>query len=185
MEAIEVPSWSPAAGRTLGEARRRRRTYGVLLAEVHRPAASRILNPSARGERCGPATRCWRSAPPDQIRGFKDWLREQRRRATSRAAESNIPGIPCCSRGALTPVQMAMRRPRRIRRRPGRSPLHIRKICAQKKRAQNRARFQGRKSKPAQFEPCVLAASPAFFASAAAFSSSVSSLAAFLNSLTD
>ncbi len=73
MEAIEVLGWSRAAGRTLGEAAPAQ-TYGVLVAGINRRGV-RILNPGAE-EKLQPADEVLALGTADQIRGFKEWLRE-------------------------------------------------------------------------------------------------------------
>jgi CPA2 family monovalent cation:H+ antiporter-2 len=73
MEAIEVPGWSGAAGRTLGEAAPAQ-AYGVLVAGINRRGV-RILNPSA-DEKLQPGDEVLALGTADQIRGFKEWLRE-------------------------------------------------------------------------------------------------------------
>ncbi|MGH7958081.1 MAG: cation:proton antiporter regulatory subunit, partial [Opitutaceae bacterium] len=74
MEAIVVPSWSRASGRTLGELSPGQ-SHGVQVAGVHR-GGLRILNPGApeilRGE-----DEILVLGTPVQIAEFKAWLREQ------------------------------------------------------------------------------------------------------------
>jgi|GEM_PF-4742947 len=74
MEALRVPEWSAAAGRTLGEIAPAR-VYGVLVAGINR-GGQRILNPSAE-EKLLSGDDVLALGAPDQIRGFKDWLREE------------------------------------------------------------------------------------------------------------
>jgi monovalent cation:H+ antiporter-2, CPA2 family len=73
MEAIMVPSWSPGAGRTLGQVAPAQ-TYGVLVAGINR-GGLRILNPNAEETLC-PDDEVLALGTADQIRGFKEWLRE-------------------------------------------------------------------------------------------------------------
>lgn len=73
MEALQVPSWGPAAGRTLGQIAPAQ-THGVLVAGINR-AGRRILNPSAE-ETVQPGDEVLALGTADQIRGFKEWLRE-------------------------------------------------------------------------------------------------------------
>jgi CPA2 family monovalent cation:H+ antiporter-2 len=74
MEAIGVPEWSPACGRTLGDLALAR-TFGVQIAGVNRSGV-RILNPSAE-EFIQAADDVLALGGPDQIREFKAWLRER------------------------------------------------------------------------------------------------------------
>lgn len=73
MEAVTIPSWSRACGRTLGELSPAR-DHGVQVAGVHR-GGLRILNPSAqetlRGE-----DEILVLGTPVEIAEFKEWLRE-------------------------------------------------------------------------------------------------------------
>jgi len=73
MEAIQLPRWSLAAGRTLGQIAPAQ-TYGVLVAGINRMGV-RILNPSAE-EKLQPGDEVLALGTADQIRGFKEWLRE-------------------------------------------------------------------------------------------------------------
>jgi monovalent cation:H+ antiporter-2, CPA2 family len=74
MEALAVPVWSEAAGRTLGDLAPAKR-YGVLVAGINR-AGVRILNPSADEQlRAGDEVLVLGNA--EQIRLFKTWLRER------------------------------------------------------------------------------------------------------------
>ncbi|PAW67920.1 MAG: hypothetical protein B9S34_03920 [Opitutia bacterium Tous-C1TDCM] len=73
MEAVTVPGWSRAAGRTLGELSPAR-NHGVQVAGVHR-GGLRILNPSAR-EQLRIGDEILVLGTPVQIGEFKGWLRE-------------------------------------------------------------------------------------------------------------
>jgi CPA2 family monovalent cation:H+ antiporter-2 len=73
MEALNVPPWSAAAGRTLGDVAPAKH-YGVLVAGINR-ASGRILNPSA-DEKLLPGDDVLALGTPEQIRTFKEWLRE-------------------------------------------------------------------------------------------------------------
>jgi CPA2 family monovalent cation:H+ antiporter-2 len=73
MEALPVPEWSPAAGRTLGDIAPAKQ-HGVLVAGINR-GGLRILNPSAEESlRVGDQVLALGNA--EQIRLFKEWLRE-------------------------------------------------------------------------------------------------------------
>ena len=74
MEALAVPAWSRAAGRTLGEMAPMQR-HGVLVAGVNRGGV-RILNPRAE-EVLQAGDEVLSLGTPDQIRSFKAWLREE------------------------------------------------------------------------------------------------------------
>lgn len=72
MEAITIPGWSRAAGRTLGELSPAQ-NHGVQVAGVHR-AGLRILNPAA-GECLRAGDEILTLGTPVQIVEFKEWLR--------------------------------------------------------------------------------------------------------------
>jgi CPA2 family monovalent cation:H+ antiporter-2 len=72
MEAITVPYWSRAAGRTLGDLSPAR-DHGVQIAGIHR-GGLRILNPSAQ-EKLRPGDEILALGAPLHIAEFKDWLR--------------------------------------------------------------------------------------------------------------
>ena len=74
MEAVIVPGWSRAAGKTLGELSPAR-NHGVQVAGVHR-GGLRILNPSAQ-ETLRSGDEILVLGTPVQISEFKDWLRER------------------------------------------------------------------------------------------------------------
>jgi CPA2 family monovalent cation:H+ antiporter-2 len=74
MEALAVPGWSRAAGRTLGEIAPMQ-SHGVLVAGVNRGGV-RILNPRAE-EVLQTGDEVLALGTPDQIRNFKAWLREE------------------------------------------------------------------------------------------------------------
>jgi CPA2 family monovalent cation:H+ antiporter-2 len=73
MEAIEVPDWSGASGRTLGEISPGQ-NHGVQIAGIRR-GEGRILNPGA-GEVLRPADELLVLGTPGQIREFRGWLTE-------------------------------------------------------------------------------------------------------------
>jgi CPA2 family monovalent cation:H+ antiporter-2 len=74
MEAVGVPDWSPASGRTLGEIAPAR-TFGIQIAGVNRDGV-RTLNPSAE-ERLQAGDEILALGTPSQIDEFKIWLRER------------------------------------------------------------------------------------------------------------
>ena len=74
MEAVVVPAWSGAAGKTLGELSPAE-NHGVQVAGVHR-GGLRILNPGAH-ERLRSGDEILVLGTPVQIGEFKDWLREK------------------------------------------------------------------------------------------------------------
>lgn len=74
MEALVLPAWSRAAGRTLGELSPAQR-HGVQIAGVHR-GGLRILNPTA-AETLRAGDEVLVLGTPVQIAEFKDWLRER------------------------------------------------------------------------------------------------------------
>mgnify|MGYP001600330896 CR=1 FL=1 len=74
MEALPVPLWSRAAGRTLGDIAPMK-AHGVLVAGVNRRGV-RILNPRAE-EVVQPGDEVLALGTADQIRSFKAWLREE------------------------------------------------------------------------------------------------------------
>lgn len=74
MEAVTVPGWSRAAGKTLGELSPAR-NHGVQVAGVHR-GGLRILNPSAQ-ETLRSGDEILVLGTPVQIGEFKEWLRER------------------------------------------------------------------------------------------------------------
>jgi CPA2 family monovalent cation:H+ antiporter-2 len=73
MEAIGVPEWSAACGRTLGELALAR-TFGIQIAGVNR-SGLRILNPSAE-ETLQAGDEVLTLGTPGQTQEFKIWLRE-------------------------------------------------------------------------------------------------------------
>ena len=73
MEAVAVPTWSQAAGRSVGEVAPAK-NFGVQIAGLHR-AGVRILNPTA-GEKLAGGDQLLVLGTPEQIRHFKEWLRE-------------------------------------------------------------------------------------------------------------
>jgi CPA2 family monovalent cation:H+ antiporter-2 len=74
MEAVVVPSWSRAAGRTLGQLSPAQ-NHGVQVAGVHR-GGLRILNPSAQ-EQLRSGDEILVLGTPVQNAEFKAWLRER------------------------------------------------------------------------------------------------------------
>ena len=78
MEAVALPGWSRAAGRTL-DAIAPMQAHGVLVAGINRDGV-RILNPRA-GEVLRPGDEVLALGTPTQIRDFKSWLREQPEKA--------------------------------------------------------------------------------------------------------
>ncbi len=74
METVELPGWSRAAGRTLGELSPAQR-HGVQIAGVHR-GGQRILNPSAQ-EHLSAGDEVLVLGTPVQIAEFKRWVRER------------------------------------------------------------------------------------------------------------
>ena len=74
MEALTVPSWSRAAGRTLLELSPAK-NHGVQVAGIHR-GGLRILNPSAQ-EGLRAEDEVLVLGTPVEIAGFKEWLRER------------------------------------------------------------------------------------------------------------
>jgi monovalent cation:H+ antiporter-2, CPA2 family len=74
MEAVGVPDWSPACGRTLGDIAPAR-NFGIQIAGVNRNGV-RILNPSAE-ESLQPGDQILTLGTPKQIDEFKLWLRER------------------------------------------------------------------------------------------------------------
>jgi CPA2 family monovalent cation:H+ antiporter-2 len=74
MEIAEVPAWSRATDRTLGELSPAR-AHGVQIAGVRRGGA-RILNPTA-DERLQAGDEMLVLGTPVQIRDFEAWLRER------------------------------------------------------------------------------------------------------------
>ncbi|MBM3856292.1 MAG: sodium:proton exchanger, partial [Verrucomicrobia bacterium] len=72
MEVAEVPAWSRATGRTLGELSPAR-SHGVQIAGVRR-GGTRILNPTA-DERLQSGDEVLVLGTPVQIRDFHAWLR--------------------------------------------------------------------------------------------------------------
>jgi CPA2 family monovalent cation:H+ antiporter-2 len=72
MEALTLPYWSRAAGRTLADLSPAR-DHGVQIAGIHRGGV-RILNPSAQ-EKLRPGDEVLALGAPLQIAEFKDWLR--------------------------------------------------------------------------------------------------------------
>lgn len=79
MEALAVPAWSPAVGRTLGEIAPMK-AHGVLVAGINRSGV-RILNPRAE-EILRAGDEVLALGTPEQIRSFKAWLREELAAAT-------------------------------------------------------------------------------------------------------
>jgi len=71
MEAVVLPAWSRAAGRTLGELSPAQ-NHGVQIAGVNRRGV-RVLNPSAQ-EKLGAGDEVLILATPVQIADFKVWL---------------------------------------------------------------------------------------------------------------
>ena len=82
MEAIVIPAWSRAAGRTLGELSPAQK-HGVQIAGVHR-GGLRILNPNAH-ETLRAGDEILVLATPVQIGEFKGWIRERDDEAAARA----------------------------------------------------------------------------------------------------
>ena len=76
MEAVVVPAWSRAAGRSLVELSPAQ-NHGVQIAGVHR-GGLRILNPSAQEVLRG-GDEILVLGTPVQIAEFKGWLRERER----------------------------------------------------------------------------------------------------------
>ena len=74
MEAVVVPAGSQATGRSVGEVAPTQR-FGVQVAGLHR-AGGRILNPRA-GEMLAAGDELLVLGTPEQIRHFKEWLRDQ------------------------------------------------------------------------------------------------------------
>ena len=74
MEAVRVPRWSRAAGRTLGELSPAQ-NHGVQIAGVNRGGV-RILNPSAQ-ETLRDGDEVLALGAPVHIAAFKEWLRDQ------------------------------------------------------------------------------------------------------------
>lgn len=74
MEAVGVPEWSAACGRTLGELAPAR-TFGIQIAGVNR-SGLRILNPSAE-ETLQAGDEVLTLGTPRQTQEFKIWLRER------------------------------------------------------------------------------------------------------------
>ncbi len=74
METAELPAWSRAVGKTLGELSPAR-NHGVQIAGVHR-SGLRILNPTAL-EKLRVGDEVLALGTPVQIREFKQWLRER------------------------------------------------------------------------------------------------------------
>ena len=72
MEALTLPDWSRAAGRTLGELSPAR-SHGVQIAGIRRDG-TRILNPGAH-ETLRPGDEVLALGAPQQIAEFKSWLR--------------------------------------------------------------------------------------------------------------
>jgi CPA2 family monovalent cation:H+ antiporter-2 len=72
MEALAVPEWSRAAGRTLGELSPAR-NHGVQIAGVHRGGV-RILNPTAQ-ETLRAGDEVLALGEPHHLAEFKSWLR--------------------------------------------------------------------------------------------------------------
>jgi K+/H+ antiporter YhaU regulatory subunit KhtT len=73
MEAVAVPAGSQAAGRSVGEVAPAKR-FGVQVAGLHRVGV-RILNPTA-GETLAVGDQLLTLGTSEQIRHFKEWLRE-------------------------------------------------------------------------------------------------------------
>ncbi len=84
MEALTVPSWSRAAGRTLADLSPAR-DHGVQIAGIHRGGV-RILNPSA-GEHLRPHDEVLALGAPAQIAEFKEWLRARKDEMPDAAAD--------------------------------------------------------------------------------------------------
>jgi CPA2 family monovalent cation:H+ antiporter-2 len=74
MEAVTIPAWSRAAGKTLGELSPARE-FGVQIAGVHR-GGLRILNPNAQ-EKLRSGDEILVLGTPAQISEFKSWARER------------------------------------------------------------------------------------------------------------
>jgi CPA2 family monovalent cation:H+ antiporter-2 len=74
MEAVHVPAWSRAAGRTLGELSPAQ-NHGVQIAGVNR-RGMRILNPRAQETLCA-GDEVLALGAPVHIAAFKDWVRER------------------------------------------------------------------------------------------------------------
>lgn len=74
MRSLQVPEWSRAAGRTLGELSLTQ-NHGVQIAGISRPG-KRILNPSGQ-EMIEPGDEVLALGTPVQIRDFKAWLGER------------------------------------------------------------------------------------------------------------
>ncbi|HYP16847.1 MAG TPA: cation:proton antiporter [Opitutus sp.] len=74
MQAVAVPAWSRATGKSLG-AIAPAQTFGVQIAGVHRSGV-RILNPSA-DEKLQAGDEVLTLGTPEQLREFKSWLRER------------------------------------------------------------------------------------------------------------
>ena len=73
MDAVNVPDWSRACGRTLSEISPAKH-HGVQIAGIHRGAA-RILNPDGH-EALRPGDELLVLGTPVQIREFRGWLSE-------------------------------------------------------------------------------------------------------------
>jgi monovalent cation:H+ antiporter-2, CPA2 family len=73
MEAVAVPAGSQAAGRSVGEVAPAKR-FGVQIAGLHR-AGVRVLSPKA-GETLAAGDQLLVLGTPEQIRHFKEWLRD-------------------------------------------------------------------------------------------------------------
>jgi CPA2 family monovalent cation:H+ antiporter-2 len=73
MDAIEVPEWSSASGRTLGDISPAK-NHGVQIAGIRR-GAGRILNPNAN-EALQAGDELLVLGTPNQIRDFRGWLTE-------------------------------------------------------------------------------------------------------------
>ena len=74
MEAMKIPSWSRAVGRTLADLSPGQ-SYGVQIAGVHR-GGLRILNPNAQ-ETLRTGDEILVLGPPAENAEFKAWLREK------------------------------------------------------------------------------------------------------------
>src|SRR5439155_3479340 len=74
MEAMNLPGWSRAAGRTLGELSPAQ-NHGVQIAGVHR-GGLRILNPTAQ-EKLRAGDEILVLGTPVDIAEFNQWLRER------------------------------------------------------------------------------------------------------------
>jgi CPA2 family monovalent cation:H+ antiporter-2 len=74
MQAMEIPEWSRARGRTLGELGLAR-AFGVQIAGINR-AGVRTLNPSAE-EMLQPGDELLALGSIDQLKDFRGWLRER------------------------------------------------------------------------------------------------------------